>query len=290
MKTTEQKRELSPHQALLLEMLKDLDAACRKHAIRYQLFAGTALGAVRHRGFIPWDDDLDVILLRSEYDRFFEEAAPELDPERYYVQREGGSHWPMQFSKLRRNNTACMEKYHPKDPCIHQGVYIDIFPCDNLSDAPAMRQLQFAAAKVVIAKALYARGYETDSMAKKLFMQLCRPLPRGPLERLCMRKEDTASQMVHTFFAAGKKYEKNVFPRSWLEESIDMPFEDGAFPVSAYYDSLLTRLYGDYHRLPAPEERKCKEHAAILDLEHSYVEHLEEQKNMMFEVHTRSIR
>ena len=151
MKTTEQKRELSPHQALLLEMLKDFDAACRKHAIRYQLFAGTALGAVRHKGFIPWDDDLDVILLRSEYDRFFEEAAPELDPERYYVQREGGPHWPMQFSKLRRNNTACMEKYHPKDPCIHQGVYIDIFPCDNLSDAPAMRQLQFAAAKVVIA-------------------------------------------------------------------------------------------------------------------------------------------
>lgn len=71
-------KDMTAHQALLLEMLKDFDAVCRKHGIRYQLFAGTALGAVRHHGFIPWDDDLDVILMRSEYDRFFAEAAVDL--------------------------------------------------------------------------------------------------------------------------------------------------------------------------------------------------------------------
>lgn len=161
---------LTAHQTLLLEMLKDFDAVCRKHHISYQLFAGTALGAVRHHGFIPWDDDVDVILMRSEYDRLLTEAAGDFDPERYYVQRENSAHWPMQFSKLRRNHTACIEKYHPKDPLVHQGVYIDIFPCDNLSDRPLMRRLQFAASKAIIAKALYARGYETDSAAKKVFM------------------------------------------------------------------------------------------------------------------------
>ena len=166
-------KDMTAHQALLLEMLKDFDAVCRKHGIRYQLFAGTALGAVRHHGFIPWDDDLDVILMRSEYDRFFAEAAVDFDADTYYVQQENSAHWPMQFSKLRRNHTACIEKYHPKDPLIHQGVYIDIFPCDNLSDRPLMRKLQFAASKIVIAKALYARGYETNSFVKKLFMQLC---------------------------------------------------------------------------------------------------------------------
>ena len=130
---------MTAHQALLLEMLKDFDAVCRRHHISYQLFAGTALGAVRHHGFIPWDDDVDVILMRSEYDRLFAEAAGDFDPERYYVQRENSAHWPMQFSKLRRNHTACIEKYHPKDPLVHQGVYLDIFPCDNLSDRPLMR-------------------------------------------------------------------------------------------------------------------------------------------------------
>ena len=127
----ETEKKLTAHQALLLEMLKDFDAVCRKHKIRYQLFAGTALGAARHQGFIPWDDDVDVILTRAEYERFFREAAGDFDPERYYVQQEHGPHWPMQFSKLRRNHTACIEKYHPKDMAIHQGVYLDIFPCDS---------------------------------------------------------------------------------------------------------------------------------------------------------------
>lgn len=101
-------KELTAHQRLLLTMLKDFDAVCRKHNIRYQLFAGTALGAVREHGFIPWDDDIDVILLRSEYERFFEEAAGDFDAEIYYVQKENSAHWPMQFSKLRRNNTTCI--------------------------------------------------------------------------------------------------------------------------------------------------------------------------------------
>lgn len=204
-------KDMTAHQALLLEMLKDFDAVCRKHGIRYQLFAGTALGAVRHHGFIPWDDDLDVILMRSEYDRFFAEAAVDFDADTYYVQQENSAHWPMQFSKLRRNHTACIEKYHPKDPLIHQGVYIDIFPCDNLSDRPLMRKLQFAASKIVIAKALYARGYETNSFVKKLFMQLCRVLPREKLERFCANRDDVHTSMCHTFFAAGKNMGKTSF-------------------------------------------------------------------------------
>ena len=154
----EEVKVMTAHQALLLEMLKDFDAVCRRHHISYQLFAGTALGAVRHHGFIPWDDDVDVILVRSEYDRLLTEAAGDFDPERYYVQRGNSAHWPMQFSKLRRNHTACIEKYHPKDPLVHQGVYIDIFPCDNLSDLPLMRRLQFAASKAIIAKALYRKN------------------------------------------------------------------------------------------------------------------------------------
>lgn len=286
----ETEKKLTAHQALLLEMLKDFDAVCRKHKIRYQLFAGTALGAARHQGFIPWDDDVDVILTRAEYERFFREAAGDFDPERYYVQQEHGPHWPMQFSKLRRNHTACIEKYHPKDMAIHQGVYLDIFPCDRLSEKPLMQRIQFAASKAIIAKALYARGYETDSMAKKLFMQLCRLLPRRPLETLCMRKQDEQTRLYHSFLAAGKRFEKNILPRAWMEESVEAVFEDGVFPISAHYDALLTRLYGDWHVLPPPHERRCKEHAAILDLERPYTEYLEQQRRMEIAQYTRSIR
>ena len=283
-------KELTAHQRLLLTMLKDFDAVCRKHNIRYQLFAGTALGAVREHGFIPWDDDIDVILLRSEYERFFEEAAGDFDAEIYYVQKENSAHWPMQFSKLRRNNTTCIEKYHPKDDAVHQGVYIDIFPCGNLSANSAMRRVQFVASQMIIAKALYARGYETDSVSKKLFMQLCRMFPRSLLERVCIRRREDKSPMVHSFLAAGKKYNSNVFPRTWMQDTIELQFEDGIFPLSEHYDALLTKLYGDWRTPHTPAERKSKEHVAILDLEKSYTEHLDEQRSMRVDQYTKSIR
>lgn len=271
-------------------MLKDFDAVCKEHNINYMLFSGTALGAVRHHGFIPWDDDADVIMLRSEYNRFFETAAQDLDREEYYVQREYSAHWPMQFSKLRRNGTTCLEKYHPKDPSQHQGVYIDIFPCDNLADNVFVRRLQFLASKIVIAKALYARGYETNNPIKKCFMQLCRLIPRKPVWAFCVRRKDSNSDMVHSFLGCGSKYEKNIFPRKWFEQTENMPFEDCTLPVSAAYDSFLTKLYGNYHKLPTEEERRCKEHVALLDLNHPYTEYIEQQREMHFDILTRSIR
>lgn len=290
MEILKQQTKMTAHQALLFEMLKDIDTVCKKHRISYQLFAGTALGAVRHHGFIPWDDDVDIIMRRSEYERFFSEAAGDFDKTRYFVQREHSAHWPMPYSKLRRNNTTCIEKYHPKDLKTHQGVYVDIFPCDNLSDSAMVRRMQFVVSKIIIAKSLYARGYETNSVAKKLFMQVCRVFSLKKLKAICVREKDQKTQLVHTFFAAGRKYEKNIFPRTWIEQSVEVQFEDGVFPISAYYDELLTKLYGDYHTLPSPEDRKCKEHVAFLDLGRSYEAHMSELCNMRFDVLTKSIR
>lgn len=126
----EYKSEINELQKIQLSMLKDFDAVCQRHRISYQLFSGTALGAVRHKGFIPWDDDIDVVVLREDYKRFFNSASKELDSNKYYVQRELSEHWPMFFSKLRLNGTTYIEKYHSHDARIHQGIYIDIFPCD----------------------------------------------------------------------------------------------------------------------------------------------------------------
>ena len=284
------KHVLTDHQTMLLEMLKDLDEVCTAHQISYLLFSGTMLGAVRHGGFIPWDDDIDVVLLRKDYERFLDAAEQSLDSEKYYVQREFSTHWPMQFSKLRRNGTTCIEKFHPKDEQIHQGVYLDIFPCDNLSTNAIIGGLQYLASRVVVAKALFARGYETRSLLKKCFIQVCRLIPRNALWRFAVRKRETASKRVHTFFGAGSKYRKNVFPREWFSDTVRMQFEDAFFPVSAHYDAFLRCLYGNYMELPNEQERRCKEHVAILDLERPYTEYLEEQRWMKFEVLTRSIR
>lgn len=286
----EYKNEINELQKIQLSMLKDFDAVCQRHRISYQLFSGTALGAVRHKGFIPWDDDIDVVMLREDYERFFDSASKELDSNKYYVQREFSEHWPMFFSKLRLNGTTYIEKYHSHDARIHQGIYIDIFPCDNLSDSRLMQKLQYIASKIVIAKSLYARGYETNSTVKKCFMQFCRILPTEPFKRLCIRRNDSSSLKVHTFFGGGKKFERSIYLREWFEQSVKMRFEDSEFPVSAHYDEMLRVMYGDYMVMPTLEQRVCKRHAAIVDINKPYTFHLEEQRNMKIEKYTESIR
>ena len=280
---------LQRHQGVLLELLTEFDRICRAHRIGYVLFAGSALGAVRHQGFIPWDDDLDVAMLRADYERFLQIAPGELGAE-YFLQGEFSDHWPMFFSKLRKHGTACMERFVPKDEQMHQGIYIDIFPVDNLSDSPAVGKLQFAASKVVIAKGLGRRGYLTDSAAKKLFMALCRLVPMAPVRRLARLDKKENTRQVHTFFGAASRYEKNVFPREWFQQRTVVDFEGRPFPISAHSHAMLERIYGDYMTLPPEEERRCKVHGVIVDTNRSYEEYLQQQKDMKVTEFARSIR
>lgn len=283
-------KKINEHQAVMLEMLTDVDEICKKYNIKYQLFAGSLLGAVRHKGFIPWDDDLDIVILRPEYERFLRIAPSELDAEKYFLQKEFSEHWPMFFTKLRKNGTACIERQLPKDKLMHQGIYIDIFPCDNLSDNAIARRLQFLASKVVIAKSLGRRGYLTDSVAKRLFIWICRFIPQKRLVEFVKRGSKPNSKMVHTFFGGASRYEKNIYPREWISETEDTDFEGKKLPITAHYDEVLIKLYGNY-MVPLPEEKRgCKVHGEIVDLEHSYEEYSGIQKTMNFKEYTRSIR
>ncbi len=280
---------LEEHQAALLELLTEFDRVCRLLDIPYILFAGTMLGAVRHEGFIPWDDDVDVLMLRRDYDRLMREGDAVLDRERFFLQKEFSEHWPMFFSKLRLNGTTCLETYHPKDTDAHFGVYMDIFPCDNAAESALGRKVQFYASKAVIAKSLYRRGYETDSVSKKLFMQACRILPTSWLLRTVKGgRED--SRRLHTFFAAASAYEKNVFPRAWLTARDTARFEGREFPIPAEYDRVLTHMYGDYRQLPPPEQRRVKRHAVLVDLHNGYEKYRDGHRDMIFDTVTESIR
>ncbi len=282
---------LRRHQLAMLDMLTVVDDICNKYEISYMLFAGTALGAIRHQGFVPWDDDLDIIMLREDYEYFLSVAPGEIDSSLYYLQKEYSAHWPMFFSKLRKNGTACIEKMIPRDPKMHQGIYIDIFPCDNLSNHKVMRKIQFLASKVVIAKGLDQRAvYLTNSKMKKVFIALCRCLPMKPFVTVVRLNQKKDTNMVHCFLGGASKYKKSIFPRKWFQQTKRMSFESKQFPVSQYYDEMLSILYGDYMTPTPVNERTRKVHAEIVDVEHSYKEYIDIQKKMKFNEYTRSIR
>ena len=280
---------LQEHQKALNYLLQEFDRVCKELNITYYLFAGTLLGAVRHKGFVPWDDDLDILMCREEYNRFLKEAPGVLNQEKFFLQAEFSEHFPMFFSKLRLNGTTCLEKFFPKKPMMHQGVYMDIFPCDNAFNSKLGRYLQFACSKVVIAKGLDAEGYDTDSLLKKMVMLCSRLLPRDPFHRI-VRGPRTTERYVHCFLGGASRISRSVFPASCFEKTVQLRFEDGYYSVPENHDAVLKVLYGDYWKIPAEGDRKCKEHALLVDLTRSYEYYETYRDGAMFEVRTRSIR
>ena len=136
------KNTLRQIQKVQLEMLVEVDRICRLCGIKYNIIAGTLLGAVRHGGYIPWDDDADVALLRPEYEKFRQAVKYELDTSRFYFQdnrRTKGYRWG--YGKLRRKNTLFLREYQEHMP-YKQGIFIDIFPLDGVPDDYLLRSIK----------------------------------------------------------------------------------------------------------------------------------------------------
>lgn len=274
---------LQEHQAALYRLLCEFDRICEQLQLPYYLLGGTLLGAVRHQGFIPWDDDLDVLMMRKDYDRFMREA-PALLNEACFLQSAFSEHWPLCFSKLRLNGTTCLEEYHPKDAKVHQGVYIDIFPGDNACGSSLGRHFQHFCSRVVIAKGLDRRGYETSSLIRKVFILLCRPLPQRFFLRAAKGPKKTG-KYVHTFLGSPGGCARNLFPAECFRETVRLKFEDGYYPAPVDYDKVLTANYGDYMQLPPPEERKSAQHAILIDLTRSYEDFAHYRDGMKFDAY-----
>jgi phosphorylcholine metabolism protein LicD len=166
---------------------------------------------------------------------------------------------------------------------------MDIFPCDNAAKSKLGQRIQFYSSKVIIAKALDARGYETINKVKRLFMVLCKILPQRLFLRI-VTDGSKESQVVHSFLGGASKFEKNIYPRSYFEKTILAEFEGSSYPIPEQFDELLHVLYGDYMKLPPEEDRKCKVHTILVDLNHSYEKYKYYRDGMVFETYTRSIR
>ena len=247
-------------QMVELELLCELDRICRKRGIPYCIVAGTMLGAVRHGGFIPWDDDADVAMLRSDYVRFREACATELDPEEFYFQDHEvtqGYRWG--YGKLRRRGTLFLREHQEHMP-YEQGVFIDVFPLDSVPDSRMGRSLTnlkcFCVRKVLWSPvgAVACRS----AVARRWFGLLSRiPETRAKrlLNNLVSKASSTRSRWVRILMFPTPNREYGYL-REWYETQAPATFEGVELQGVSNPDEYLRFKFGDYMKMPPDNQRK----------------------------------
>lgn len=258
----------------LYDMLCDIDLFCKEHSISYTLAYGSVLGAIRHHGFIPWDDDLDIQMTRENYEKFL---ALFKNNDKYYLQK-GLEDYPSPFSKIRCNNTTFIEDvpYKAKYKKMHQGIYIDIFCVDKFSSNPILAKLQVIVSKITVAQGLYLKGYNALGIAKKIYIILAvllLPFRKVFLKYVRCFNADTKSVTCDTF-ADGLLF--NRFDTKMFENPEYVVFEGKQFPVPSDTEKYLTMLYGDWRQLPSEEERQARIHAKYFSVTKDYTEYVSE--------------
>lgn len=255
-------------QVQLLKILEDFDNLCNDFNFQYSLAAGTLLGAIRHKGFIPWDDDIDIYMPRDSFDALMAIDDREFFKRGYTLQRAFSEAWPSGYCKMSKNGTTYIENYKSKIKNQHHGLFIDIIPIDNLSDNYAFERMQWLSYRIITAKALAKRGYKTNNLYKKMAMLVMKNIPDGIFRKICINKNNCKTKQVHCFLGAARYLEKNVFPRSVFENYTKIAFEGKEFFAVTNYELVLSTQYGDYMTLPPEEDRQAALHAVLVDFEH----------------------
>lgn len=263
---------------LQIEMLKDLAEICRKYDLQYFAVFGTALGAVRHKGFIPWDDDIDVWLLRDEYERL-KQVAPKEFTGKYYYQdwyNSCGRTWI--FSKLRNSETTAIE-YPDKGAEFNQGIFIDIFPIDEWDDEvhtnKAFKIVQRELFNCINNPTQVLRGIlngEQYAIDIDTTVELCNDYIKAQqlFEQLTLQNYGT-SDIVGYYYDQMRRNDIK-YPKSCFDETLYVPFENTVIPVPAGYDIILRKYYGNY--MVPVHEKNNHEDRIIFDTDKPYTEYL----------------
>lgn len=260
-------------QNILLLYLLEIDRICRKHHIKYFLAGGTLLGAIRHKGFIPWDDDADVMMLREDYNRFLEVVQSELpgNIKLHTVDTDPKTH--NIFTKLRIDNTMFATKWTSKFPDMHNGIFFDVLSHDNTANSKIGRkihlQLTLMTRSLVFNKwhgRKVNNGHKFQSAVTDLIKKI---LPLKVSEKLqfkCLRWFEKKKDARYLYDGMGRNVYKGDFPKKWLKDTVYWDFEGYRFPVPKEYDKYLKYLYGDYKNMVLASERQTSHDIVVMDL------------------------
>ena len=241
-----------------LEILDEIDRVCHENNLRYDITAGTLLGAVRHGGFIPWDDDLDIVMPRTDYEKFLKICNDKISPRFYCQSRYNCNYLTNNFAKVRAKNTVFVEGYLDSlQDQTDMGIFVDIFPLDNAKKEKGIQQAQkFLVEKFTVLYFLKC-GLRPDlPKAARIPAAL---FTRKGLWRIrhgiaTLNKNDKAGYYINL----GSKYNirKQTIAKKHFGEPVRLKFEDREYDAPCDYLYILEHIYGkNYMELPPVEKR-----------------------------------
>ena len=271
--------ELNELKKIEIDLLTKLDKYCSEHGLRYYITYGTLIGAVRHRGFIPWDDDIDVIMPRKDYEQLIQSFNYDnVDSSVKVISHKLDAGYCLPIAKLIETRTVLKEK---TDTDVEIGVYIDIFPLENLSDdyeeAKKRMKKGFIFNEKIILKTVSISP--TRSKRKNLILWIGKLVLKGQsisdivnrLDQYCKETEsDGFTKYVGVICGISAGDSSRVFKREWFDNPIYAPFETVQLKVPGKLHEFLTERFGDYMKPPSPDRIKYEQHAESWDLNKQY--------------------
>lgn len=253
-----------------LSILREIDTFCRTYDISYFLGEGTLLGAVRHQGFIPWDDDLDLLMKRADYERFLQLAVQHF-PDGYAIQHHTtvSDYWSP-IIKVRATKgpfSPFLCQQHIASLTKDNGPYVDIFPMEYLPRKDSLPQ-RIQSTQLRLLRGMLSQKcglFPPKNWMGRLLKGASRFCSMGwihrRLERTVTRYGSKPREFIGTL-SSYHPYKAQVVPAEVYDTTLWVPFEGGIYPIPAGYDVLLQTIYGDYQVLPPPAERVGKHYFA----------------------------
>ncbi len=255
--------ELSELQQVVYGIFKDFARICEKHGIKYSMEGGTLLGAAKYSDFVPWDDDIDVIMLRSEYDKFLEIAPNELSDDYFLQSYNNVPEFPLNYAKICYKKSKINDYYysHLKNMC--HGVFIDIFPVDNVIPEKLNSQLHWVGLLTGARK--IKLGVKLDNLKKwkKLMYRIVGLLPMSVLckimNRVCTKYNNYETGYCYEVCNSNKNFVP--LPSDIYHQQTYLKFRDGEYLAVRNYDEFLKSRFGnDYMSVLPPEDERKPSH------------------------------
>lgn len=273
----------------LLKIMVDIDSFCNKYKVDYCLMAGSALGAERHKGFIPWDDDIDIYMTEEGYCDFKNKFLNDNISKKYYLQEWGKSEVKgkeyITMAKIRLNGSAIKETAYANWK-MHQGLFVDIFILHKTSNSQLKQKIQYLWAELLVLKGLQIRKYNGTGIKKKILLNICKFIPKNWILKHGLRNiykyQNDDTEFYHGFIDT-RSFSRAIFKKDIFFPTKYVDFENVKLRVPAKNDEYLKIQFGsDYMSIPPENKRQINKHINGWEIDSKIVyTKLEDEKKLI---------